>query len=257
MTIRGILLDLEGVLYQDGKAIQGAVAAVERLRADGLRLRFLTNTTTQPRRVIVERLDAMGFRVAAPQVFSPPVAARAWLRQAGVRKIHLAAPPPLAEEFDEFELVDRAPDAVILGDLHKDFTWDRLNGLFRFLMDGARLVALHRNRYCRRDGEIGLDVGPFAAALEYAAGRPAEVVGKPHKAFFDLALKDLAVPAHQALMVGDDLEADIGGAKAAGLRAVQPRTGKYRPEDDDQAAIRPDARIATIADLPDLLPDLE
>ncbi len=250
MSLHGILFDLEGVLYQDGRAIDGAVDTVERLQRDGYALRYLTNTTTRPRRVIVQRLAAMGLDIAAERVFSPPVAARALLRQRGLRRVHLAAPASLAEDFADFDLVETGAEAVVLGDLHRDFTWERLNGVFRMLMEGAMLIALHRNRYCRREGEIALDLGPFVVALEYASDRPAEVVGKPHGAFFRLALDDLGLPASEVLMVGDDLEADIGGAKDAGLSAIQVRTGKYRPEDEDQALILPDTRVDSVAELP-------
>ncbi len=176
-------------------------------------------------------------------------AARA-LEAEGLRKLHLAAAPSLAEDVAGFELVDEAPEAVVLGDLYRDFTWERLNQLFGFLRDGARLIALHKNRVSRRGTEIALDLGPFVAALEYASGREALVVGKPSRAFFELALADLELEAEAVAMVGDDIEADIGGAQAAGLRAIQVETGKFTPVDRDHPRIRPDLRVASIAALP-------
>src|SRR2546423_1428496 len=81
--------------------------------------------------------------------------------------------------------------------------------------DGAELVALQHNRYWRRADGLALDVGAYAAALEYATGREAVVVGKPAQAFFHAAMADMGVDC--ALMVGDDVEADVGGALAAGV----------------------------------------
>lgn len=250
MTVRGVLLDLEGVLYEGDRPIAGAKGALDRLRAAGLRLSFLTNTTTRPRRAIAERLSAMGFAVAADDIFTPPLAAARMLGQEKVRRVHLAADPALAEDFAAFDLVDEAPEAVVLGDLYTGFTWERLNRLFAMLRGGAQLIALHRNRYCRRDGAIALDLGPFVAALEYAARIKARVVGKPEAAFFALALDHLGVAASDAVMVGDDIEADIGGAQGAGIRAVQVETGKYTPADRDRPDVRADGRVASIADLP-------
>ncbi len=250
MTVRGVLLDLEGVLYEGDRPVAGAQAALDRLRAAGLRLSFLTNTTTRPRRAIAARLSAMGFAAAADDIFTPPLAAARMLAQAGVRRVHLAAEPALAEDFAAFDLVEDEPEAVVLGDLYIGFTWERLNRLFAMLREGAELVALHRNRYCRRDGAIALDLGPFVAALEYAARVEARVVGKPAAAFFALALDHLGVAAAEALMVGDDIEADIGGAQRAGVRALQVETGKFTPADRAHPGIRPDGRIASIADLP-------
>ena len=256
MAVRGLLLDLEGVLYQEDAAIQGAVAAVTALLQQGLDIRFLTNTTTQPRSRIVERLAGYGIPVEADQLFTPPLAAAALLQRDGVARLHLATPAALAEDFAGFELVSEKPDAVVLGDLYRDFTWDRLNGLFAMVQGGARLVALHRNRYCTREGSLGLDLGPFVAALEYACDTKAVVVGKPSPDFFRLALDDLGLSEAQTVMVGDDLESDIAGAQNAGLRAIQVQTGKFRAKDLDHPSIRPNGRIPTVADLPGALQSL-
>ena len=248
--IRGLLLDLEGVLYQSGEIIAGTTEAVGELSAAGLKIRYLTNTTTLPRRAIVERLATMGFRADPEHVFTPPAAACRLLLHEQLRRVHLAAPLALQEDFGAFELVDHDPEAVVIGDLYTGFTWDRLNQLFQMIRGGGRLVALHRNRYCRREGDISLDLGPFVAALEYAADIRAEVVGKPAKAFFALALDDLGLGPDEVVMIGDDIEADIGGAQNAGLRAVQVETGKYAQRDREHPTIHPDLVIPTAAHLP-------
>ena len=256
MTIRGLLLDLEGVLYQVDTPIAGAAPALEALRARGLAVHYLTNTTTQPRRVIAERLEGMGFAVDVEEIFTPPAAAARLLSAMAVRRLHLAAEAGLGEDFAGFELVDVGQaDALVLGDLYRGFTWDRLNTLFQRMAEGVPLIALHKNRICRRAEGISLDLGPFVAALEYATDAEARVVGKPSPAFFSLALDSLGLAPAEVLMVGDDIEADIGGALAAGLAAVQVKTGKYRPRDDGHPTISATGRIGSIADLAGWLAD--
>jgi phospholysine phosphohistidine inorganic pyrophosphate phosphatase len=256
MPVRGLLLDLEGVLYQAGQPISGASDAVRQLAEAGLQIRYLTNTTTQPRRVIVERLRALGFDVEVAHVFTPAAAACRLMARSGVQRVHLAAPSTLGEDFSDFALVEERPDAVVMGDLYKDFTWDRLNDLFGMLRAGARLIALHRNRYCRRAEGITLDLGPFVAALEYACDIQADVLGKPAEAFFALALDHMGLSAPDVVMVGDDLEIDVGGAQHAGLRAIQVETGKYTERDRSHASVHPDLRIPSIAALPAALKTL-
>jgi phospholysine phosphohistidine inorganic pyrophosphate phosphatase len=248
--IRGLLLDLEGVLYESDRAIAGAAQALRELADAGLRIRYLTNTTTRSRRAIVESLRSMGVVLDPQHLFTPSAAACRLLERDGIRRLHLAAPSALREDFAAFELVDADPEAVVLGDLHEGFTWRRLNQLFQMLRAGARLVALHRNRYCRRESGISLDLGPFVAALECAADIRAEVVGKPGRAFFELARDNLGLGADEVVMVGDDIEADIGGAQNAGLRAIQVETGKYTPRDREHPTIRPDLIIHSAAELP-------
>lgn len=249
MTVRGLLLDLEGVLYQEDRPIPGALQAVRDLAQGGLRVRFLTNTTIRPRRDIARRMHDMGFAVEETQVFTPARAAVHLLQHQGLRRLHLAAPATLAEDFAGFDLVESAPDAVVLGDLQQGFTWERLDGLFAMLRGGAKLVALHKNRYCTRAGELALDLGPFVAALEYAARVEAQVVGKPAQAYFLGALEDLGLAPEDALMVGDDIEADIEGARAAGLAAVQVKTGKYRASDEAHPTAKATGRIGSIVEL--------
>jgi phospholysine phosphohistidine inorganic pyrophosphate phosphatase len=248
--IRGLLLDLEGVLYESGHIIPGAADAVRELADAGLKIRYLTNTTTRSRRAIVEGLRSISVFVDPQHLFTPSAAASRFLERDGVQQIHLAAPSALCEDFAAFELVEANPGAVVMGDLYKGFTWHRLNQLYQMLRSGARLVALHRNRYCRRESGISLDLGPFVAALEYAADIRADAVGKPASAFFDLALDDLGLDADEVVMVGDDIEADIGGAQNAGLRAIQVETGKYTPRDREHPTIRPDLVIRSAATLP-------
>jgi HAD superfamily hydrolase (TIGR01458 family) len=254
MPVRGLLLDLEGVLYEGSRTIADATDTVRALRHTGLILRFLTNTTTRARRAIAARLVDMGIDAVAAHVFSPAIAAQTYLAGQNLHRLSLACPEALREDFAEFEIDDDDPQAVILGDLYKGFDWDLLNRVFRQLAAGARLVALHKNRYTRREVEgLALDLGPFVAALEYATEQDAVVVGKPSPTFFEMALRDMGLGSAETMMVGDDIDADIGGARDAGIRTVQVRTGKYRAGDEARTDIRPDHRIDAIGDLPALL----
>jgi len=79
---------------------------------------------------------------------------------------------------------------------------------------------------------LSLDIGPFMAALEYAAEMEAVVLGKPSSEFFLAAVNSLNLPPQDVAMVGDDAEMDVCGALAAGLHGVLVRTGKYRPGDE-------------------------
>ena len=257
MPLSAVLLDLEGVLYQSEAPIEGGRAALQALEARGLALRYVTNTTTTSRDGVIGRLRGVGLEIDSASLFTPLAAARRLLADWGARRIHLAAAPETAADFHGLELADGPPvDAVVMGDLYKAYDWDRLNLLFSMVRGGARLIALHKNRFCRRGQGLGLDAGPFVAAVEYASGVEAVVVGKPAAPFFHLALADLGVAPGEALMVGDDIEADIGGAQSAGLKAVQVETGKFTPADLEHPRISPDARVASIADLPAALEGL-
>lgn len=91
MDYRGLLLDLEGVLHQGDLPIPGAVESLRALRQRGIAIRYLTNTTTRPRRGIAQRLRSLGFAVQADEVFTPPAATARLLAELGTRRIHLEA----------------------------------------------------------------------------------------------------------------------------------------------------------------------
>jgi HAD superfamily hydrolase (TIGR01458 family) len=216
---------------------------------------FVTNTTSRPRSVLVRELAEMGLPVDTEAVFSAPRAAREYLLRTGRRRCLLLTRPSLLEDLAGIEPVESSSDAdaVVLGDLGEALTYERLNRAFRALVAGAELVALARNRYWRAKDGLMLDVGAFTAALEYASGKPATLVGKPSPEFFAAALKSLGAAPPEAAVLGDDLESDVAGAQAAGLRGILVRTGKFRPEDLERSAIRPDAVLGSLAELPSLL----
>jgi HAD superfamily hydrolase (TIGR01458 family) len=190
-------------------------------------LKFITNTTRRPRRRIVSDLANLGLNVATEDVFTPAILARDFLARRGLAPL-LIVHPDLREDFAG--LRDGCPDAVVVGDAAEFFTYDLLNQAYRKIIHGVEFLALAKNRnFLDRDGELSLDAGPFVVALEYASGKQPAVLGKPAPAFFKLAVESMACDAADVAMIGDDAEADVGGAMAAGLQGVLVRTGRYRP----------------------------
>jgi phospholysine phosphohistidine inorganic pyrophosphate phosphatase len=251
--VRALLLDLDGTVFQNGRLIAGAAEALAEIERAGIRRRFLTNISSRPRSAIAGELTAMGLAVDAEEILTAPRAARSFLMDRGWIRAQLLLPPAVcAEDLGGIEHDEISPPAVVLGDQSADFDYDRFNRAFRSILAGAELVALGRNRYFLHEGELVIDVGAFAAALEFATRRSPLVVGKPSPDFFRAGLAELGVGAAEAAIVGDDVEADVGAGQALGLRGVLVKTGKFRPEDRDRPEIRPDATIDSIADLPRL-----
>jgi HAD superfamily hydrolase (TIGR01458 family) len=251
--VHALLVDLDGVLYVEDAPIPGARAAIQSLRSHGLALRFVTNTTTNPRRRILERLHRLGFPVEPAELATPAALAVARCRERGHERVALLMPGAVKEDFAELKEGDDEVDAVIVGDLGAAFAYPVLNGAFRQLMAGAELIALQKNRYWRTPDGLSLDVGPFVAALEYAARTSAYVVGKPAPEYFHTVLASIPADPAVSAMVGDDVESDVGGAQAAGLAGILVRTGKYRPEVLAASGVTPSAVVDSIADVPDLL----
>ena len=252
-----VLLDIDGALHVSGEPIRGAPETVRELRDGGHRLRFVTNNTTRARATLAEELQSIGFELDEKEIETTPLAAAKALAGSRVLALTMSAIRPDLES--RVELVDDAADAVLLGGADESeetadvFSWPNLNRAFAAVRGGARLVCLHRNRWWQTaDGPL-LDAGAFVAGLEYAAGVEAEVVGKPSRAYFEAALAELGAAPEETVMVGDDVESDIGGAKALGLRGVLVRTGKFTEDALERADPKPDAVLDSICDLPEWL----
>jgi HAD superfamily hydrolase (TIGR01458 family) len=258
--IGAVLIDIDGVLTVSWKPIEGAVAALKRLRGAALPLALVTNTTSRTRESIAAVLAAEGFPVTAGDILTAPVIAAAYLndRYPGARCLLLNS-GDIGEDLTGVTLAgdgDPAVDVVLVGGAGDEFSYQALNRAFHHLQRGARLVAMHRGLYWRTDQGLQLDSGAFVAGLEQAAGTEAEVVGKPAPAFFAAALAHLGAGAAGTLMVGDDIESDVLAAQRQGLTGVLVKTGKYLPRTHQAASGTADHVLGSFADLPALLDQL-
>ncbi|MGI5379705.1 HAD-IIA family hydrolase [Streptomyces sp. CA-251387] len=261
-SVRAVLIDIDGVLTVSWQPLPGAVEALREIRAAGLGVALVTNTTSRKRASIAGVLAEAGFPVSAEDILTAPAVTAAYLAEhcPGARCALLNS-GDIAEDLEGVTVVregtgDAAPDVVVVGGAGPEFDYTALNRAFGQVQRGARLVAMHRNLYWRTDQGLQLDTGAFLVGLEKAARVEAEITGKPSAAFFEAALAHVGVGAREAVMVGDDIESDVLAAQRAGVTGVLVRTGKYLPETHRAASGTPDHVIDSFADLPALLADL-
>ncbi|XP_077677564.1 phospholysine phosphohistidine inorganic pyrophosphate phosphatase isoform X1 [Eretmochelys imbricata] len=271
--IKGVVLDISGVLYDGGGdgggvPIPGSREAVENvdyikvsssscllpsmIKASGLKLRFCTNETQATRGKLVEKLQRLGFNVSVNEVTAPAPAACRILKERNLRP-HLLVHDDLVPEFDQLDKAN--PNCVVIGDAADNFSYKNLNEAFRVLigLENPILISLGRGRYYKETDGLKLDVGVYMKALEYACDVQAEVVGKPAKMFFQSALAEMEVEPQQAIMIGDDIVNDVGGAQQCGMRALQVRTGKYRPCDEQHPEVKADGYVNNLAEAVDII----
>jgi HAD superfamily hydrolase (TIGR01458 family) len=252
----GILLDVDGVLHVSGVQIPGAAGAVQRLREAGHRLRFVTNNTTRARRTLADEIRGFGIELEDEELQTTPLAAAHALAGKRVLALTMSA---VVEDLEGLELVGEDAEAVLLGgadetaETNRVFSYMNLTRAFAELESGAELYCLHKNRWWQTSRGPLLDAGAYVAGLEYAAGVDATVLGKPSAPYFDAALEALDADPGQAWMVGDDIDADIAGAKRFGLKTILVRTGKFRESALEASDVKPDAVVDSLADVPDVL----
>ena len=250
-TVKGLLLDLNGVFYVANRALPGAQEAITALRKSGLPYRYVTNNTTQSTESMSLSLQAMGLAIKPSEIVTAAYAAVLHLRQRGNPKIYPLIAPDTKQDFAEFPWSDTEADVVVIGDIGDDWNYRLMNRAFKLMMQGAELIALHRGKYWQWEAGLQLDVGAFVAGLEYATDQTAIVAGKPNPFFYKMALDDLGLPAPEVAMLGDDIEADIKGAQSLGIKGVLVKTGKYRPQLTQKAALVADSELETIGAIAD------
>jgi HAD superfamily hydrolase (TIGR01458 family) len=251
-----ILLDVDGVLHVSGEPIPGAVEAVVELRRCGHSLRFVTNNSTAPRATIVTEMRGLGFELDADEVQTTP---RAAVRQLAGKRVLALVMPSVVPELEGLELVGDGADAVLVGGCDESlepntvFSYMNLGRAFDELRAGAELYCMHKGKWWQTSRGPLVDSGLFTAGLEYVSDVEAIVLGKPSAAFYAAALDALDAEPALTWMVGDDIEADIAGAQAFGMRTALVRTGKFRPEALEESNVVPDAVLSSIAQLPEWL----
>ena len=271
--VRGLLLDLDGVLVLKGRAVPGAPEALAALERRGVPYLVVTNTSLVSRETLAGWGRSVGF-ATPPERFQSALTASADLvrREYGDRPVYVITSDDARTEFAGLNVIDGAAvdadpagvAAVVLGDSPDQLTRENLNRAFRAVLGGAALIGMHRNPWWLTPEGPTLDAGTFLVGLEWATKRRAHTVGKPDPAFFRVAIDRLAGEAaargeprlvrHDLAMVGDDVTSDIGGGRGAGLRTVFVRTGKHGDAELAKAAsgargYRPDAVAPSIAEV--------
>lgn len=255
MDVKGFLIDLDGVIYVGDSAISGAQHTIEFLKENRIPFRFVSNTTRKCRETIARRLSGMGIDVPVEYIFTPPLAAVAYMKKSGKNRVYLLTTGDVHKDFETTCSCDCSQDVdyVIIGDAGDKLTYNSLNRAFRYLMGNAELIALEHDRYWMAPDGLSLSAGPFVQALEFATGKIPTVMGKPARTFFELALSDMGLHPHDAAMIGDDIITDIAGAQAAGMTGILVRTGKFREDTLRHAGITPSHIIDSIAGLREII----
>ena len=247
---RAVLLDVDGTLATRGRAIPGAPSTISWLRERGIRVRLLTNIDSRAPETVCRELAGLGIDVDVAAVFTPIAAALRFLEQRPDARCHLLLSSELAARFAAHAAQGGRADYVLVGDCREVAGFAQLDAAFRSLMDGAQLLAMQRGRWWRAADGPSLDTGAFVALLEYASGQTARCFGKPSRDFFEMALADLGCDAREVLVVGDDPDSDLAGARTVGARCLLVRTGKFGVQ-GAPAAAGPGVRVIdSIADLP-------
>jgi HAD superfamily hydrolase (TIGR01450 family) len=224
------LLDLDGVVYIGPDAVPGAAEALDAVREAGLRVRFVTNNASRPPEAVADHLTELGVPARPAEVVTSAQVAAALLAHrlpagAGVLVIGGAG---LREALKQeglvpMESVDEGPVAVVQG-FGPEVGWKRLAEASRAVRAGLFWMATNLDLTVPTMNGPAPGNGALVRAVETAAGRgPDDVAGKPQPGAFLEAVRQAG--STRPLVVGDRLDTDLEGARAAGMPGLLVLTG--------------------------------
>lgn len=250
---RLFLFDVDGVLYAGKERLRliGGPRVFDKLRKLERRLFVVTNTSTHDRATVHRNLQTLGFELRLDEILtSIQLTAEYLSRKFGAVRCYLIGEEGFRRELETrgHVITEKNPQFVVVG-LDRFLTYEKLNAATMFLRHGASLVASHRSRVYMYENGPAMAVGPIARALEYASGKRAVYVGKPSPIMFNLAMSLGKASPRETVMVGDQIESDIVGAKRVGAYAVLVLSGVERRETLGSSRVKPDLVLENVDQL--------
>lgn len=246
-SVRGVLLDLDGVIYRGDEALPGAREFFRVLAERGLPCCALTNNARARPETYERKLAGMGIELPAARIVTAGSATAEWLARHGHAQFAMLGSAPLRECLLARGLEERADADMLIIGIDADLGYRDLCGAVDHLLRrGTRAVATNADRLIPVAGGYEPECGAIIAFLEYATGRLIPTIGKPNPWIFGYALERLGISAGEAVMIGDTVDTDIIGARAAGILAVLVESGSPVPK---VSAASADARFADIRDV--------
>ena len=239
---RAFLIDLDGVLVRGGEPLPGAAEALQRLKEIG-RVVVFSNNSTRSRRKFAARLSALGFKIGPEEIVnSAYIVAQRILRLAGPSEVYTIGEEGLREELElaSHRLAPPEEAEFLVVGMDRQLSYEKLSQALRALLRGARFFATNADPTFPTPEGLLPGAGAVVGAIAGMGFPPEEVVGKPSKVAFAVAMETLEVESpKECLLIGDRLETDILGAARLGMDSVLVLTGVTSREDLEKGEIRP------------------
>ncbi len=265
---QAVLLDLDGTIFHDEHVLPGAPALIHHLAEAGQKYACLSNSTSSPLRLSM-RLHGMGIDMAPDHIYSAAAAAADYVLEVfGKRPPGQNGPPPrrariynLATEgvqdmleglVDWVESEGEPCDGIIVGTSTCVYaTEERQRTALGLARRGAAIVGIAADRVYPSPRGIEFGAGALSTMIGYASGVTPTFTGKPQPIFFQTLCQRLGVEPADCLLIGDNLETDIAGAKAMKMQSILTLTGVTRRRDITRVKeeLRPDMVVEDLTEL--------
>lgn len=251
LHIRGVILDMDGVIWRGSEILPGVPSFFEFLASRNIPYVFATNNSTRTPEMYAERISGLGVTVEISQIITSPLVTARFLRDQypNASKAYVVGQEGIyaALRGVGLEIVeDEQADFVVVG-LDRTLTYAKLQTACYQIQRGARFIGTNGDvTLPEPDGYIP-GAGSILALLQTATKQPPLIMGKPEKPMFEYALDVLGTAPATTVMIGDRVETDIWGAKRAGLSSALVLSGVA--DAGDFGEYQPDGIYQDLVDL--------
>jgi len=257
LSIKGLVIDLDGSVYVGNRLISGVPEALEELRSKGIKVLFLTNNATKTPQEYLEKLEGMGIRVSMQEILTSGVIAASYVKRTrGPSRIFVVGTEALKEVLRSYghEIVTSDSDVVVAG-LDFDFDYQKLAKASREIRRGAKFVATNTDATIPLEDDVMPGAGSIVKAIEVASGARPLVVGKPSRIAMREAIMRLRLRPSEVLVVGDSPETDVKMGKRLNCLTALVLTGVTKEAALERLpeALRPHFVLKSLAEIRDLL----
>lgn len=246
-----LLIDFDGVIRIGNRVAKEAGKFFKFISDNNIPACILSNSTLRNGNEIKKFLVDNNIKTEIPALTCADASLN-YIKE-NYQKITVFASDTTKEMFKEF-LTNEVPEAVLVGDMADKWSYENLNQIFRFVLDGADFIAMQKNKYWSPDDKnLYLDAGAFVSSIEFATGILAKLIGKPSSIFYNSGLKVLGFSKNSDfIMIGDDIETDIEGAQKIGGKGILIYTGKTKYPLPEDCKIKPFAEIQSLNEIQSL-----
>jgi HAD superfamily hydrolase (TIGR01458 family) len=251
MKFKALLIDLDGVLKLGNSPAPYVKEFFNFINENKIPACILSNSTLRTGEQVKEFFASHKIELKIPVITSFD-ATLAYVNK-NYKKVQVYCRNYLIHHFDG--MIDEAdPEAIVVGDIEDRWNYHIVNDIFRKVLAGADLVAMHKNKFWNPEGELLIDAGAFITGIEYASGKEAILIGKPSPLYFKAALESINSNIEDGfIMIGDDIENDIKAAQDIGGKGILIYTGKTKFPLDENINIKPDFEAHSLRNVIEIL----
>ncbi len=251
--IHSWLMDMDGVLVHEERAIPGAAEFLARLTELGLPFLLLTNNSIYTRRDLAARLHASGLEVPEESIWTSALATADFLSAQRPRgSAFVVGESGLTTALHEagYTMTEREPDYVVLGET-RTYSFEQITRAIRLINDGARFIATNPDATGPTPEGALPATGSVAALISRATGVEPYYVGKPNPLMMRTALNTIDAHSETTAMIGDRMDTDVVAGIEAGLETTLVLTGVTQRDEVERFPYRPARVVDSVADLID------